>query len=156
MKASNILFAGLFTAVLVGTQSAKADGFICVDQAGTYGIKLYDNVQPSLGTRVPAVMVISSGSQTSGSKTLATFTPSEGNLNFMTGTYHAIANFPSAYNELLGGVKMSQIKELDFSVNHNFNQILQPSQKVSAQLKIQDKNHNSTYVNFTCARYLKN
>ena len=156
MTASKILFAGLFAALMVGSQAAKADGFVCRDNSGTYGIKLYDNVTPRLGTRVPAIMVLSDGSLASGSKTLATFSQAAGNLHYVDGSYHAEVSFPAAYTQTLGGVKMSQINELVFLVNHNFNQALAMNQNVVAQLQILDKSHNIAYVNFTCARYLKN
>ncbi len=156
MTASKILLTGLFAAVLVGSTAAKADGFLCVDESNTYGIKLYDNVQAKLGTRTPAIMILTDGSQAAGSHTLATFSQAEGTLSYVQGSYHATASFPAAYTQTLNGVKMSQIKDLIFSINHNFNLPLQPGEKVLAQLVISDKSFKSTYLNFTCSRYLKN
>ncbi len=155
MNLSKILFASLSIAIFTASQAAKADGFICADQSGQFGIKLYDNVQPKLGTRSPAILIITDGSKEAGGKTLASFTPDQGDLHLAYGSYHATANFPSAYNQLLEGVKMSQIKELVFSVKHDFNRPLPANQKALAQLQIHDKSQNTTYVNFTCTRYLK-
>ncbi len=156
MKASKILFMGLFAAVLVGSQAAKADGFVCADESNTYGLKIYDNVTASFGTRNPAVMVISNGSQESGAKTLATFTPAQGGLQLSGGVYVVNLNFPPAYTQTFGGVKMSDIKELNVLINHNFNQVLAPGQKVPGSVSIVEKSGKFAVLKLVCKRYLKN
>ncbi len=148
-------FIVLMAALVVGNNFAKADGFVCADQSKTYGIKLYDHVHANLGTRTPAVMVITNGSLDQGSKTLATFTAADGGLLLSGADYVANLNFSSAHTELFAGVQLNKIHRLILNVKHYFNVPLAEGQVVSAKLMVVET-AKITYLDLSCQRYLKN
>ena len=62
MKTKSILSLLALLPALALSSSAEASGFRCRSEEG-YRVKLYNHIEPTKGTRIPALLVISSAAQ---------------------------------------------------------------------------------------------
>ncbi|HEY8280368.1 MAG TPA: hypothetical protein VIH99_12140, partial [Bdellovibrionota bacterium] len=110
-------------AVAAFSGSARADGFNCQTTDGSLNVKIYNHVQPSEGTRVGSVMVLSDPSVMGGRKTIARFTDVNGRLDSRSSVFTADVdlryNDSARKGELIMGTKLGFINtitaDIDFS-----------------------------------------
>jgi len=75
---------------LIASQ-AKADGFVCNALDTDLTVKVYNHVNPELGTRNPAIMVVSDPSVNAGRKTIARFTDANLTLAKRSSVFEVVA-----------------------------------------------------------------
>jgi hypothetical protein len=155
---SVILMAVLSVATIV---QAKADGFKC--EGASYGtlIKVYNNTQPSKGTRNLAIMVVSDPSRDAGDRTIAIFRDSQGLVSSNGTLYSAKVDhrFKSVQvGKEIAGMDISELYGIKLNINFNYT-LDTPSTAgdfYPAVATYTDANGSKKSENMTCSRYLKN
>jgi hypothetical protein len=157
MKTFNIL-ATLALAAL--STAAHADGFNCQTADGSVNVKLYNNTDPSVGTRVAAIMVLSDPSISSGKKTIARFTDVNGTIESRGTTY--VANVDLRFNDssLKGrnflGTKLNNVDTITADIFFSYNDPVAAGEEVKGSLRIARRSGASIQADLSCVRYLKN
>lgn len=126
---------------LCGASSVFASGFRCEGEGG-YRVKVYNQVDPKLGTRTPAHLIISK--------------VGEGTLLHATTNEIEKVNHPS-YVEytVAGGAHLPAIEaSLRVSFNEGY-QTIEAGEEVDATLILTDVTHSRDYYALVCTRYLK-
>ncbi len=152
------MFAVIMT-VLV-TVNAKADGFKCQSVDGDLNVKVYNHTDPSAGTRVASVMVLSDAAVQSGSKTIATFTEVSSLLNNSGASYDAKVDLRYKNSrrggEYIGGTRLMFIDTISLDVDFAYNLPVPAGKQLDATLTIAKRDGELTSIEMTCERYLKN
>jgi hypothetical protein len=147
-------------ALALTATAAQADGFKCSAVDGSLDVKVYNNVQPELGTRTAAKMVLSNPLVAYGNKTIATFEDSTGLLSSEGAAYEAKVDLRYAGSarkgELIAGTKLGQIDSLRLEVPFSYNMPVEHGQRLRSALIIAKRNGDSIDVDMDCVRYLKN
>lgn len=149
----------VIAATLIST-SVLADGFRCETKDGLK-IKVYNQTNPAMGTRNPAVMVLSDRDvATSGLKTVAvleapkTLTSAEGTQ--YVGRVDLRFKNSNRKGEYLLGTRLGYIKTITLDVDFSFANPVAFGSQVNALVKVAKRNGKKYSVDATCERYLKN
>lgn len=127
--------------IFFGASSVLASGFRCVGEEG-YRVKVYNHVDPNLGTRTPAHLIISKV----GVGTLQHATASQiEKTNHPNYVEYTIAGSPD-----LGAIEASL--EVAFSEG---NETIESGKEVDATLILTSVTHVRDYYSLVCTRYLK-
>ena len=156
------IVANIFAVVALTTLSsaAHADGFNCQTADGSLNVKIYNNTDPQVGTRVGAVMVVSDPAISDGHKTIARFTDTNGRLESRCSVY--VANVDLRFNDssLKGrnilGTKLGNIDTITADVDFSYEAPVAAEQEVSGKLTIARRSGSPIEADLTCSRYLKN
>jgi hypothetical protein len=157
MKA--IIVALAMTAATV----AHADGFVCVTSEGDLKIRVYNQVQPELGTRNAAVMVVSDTAVNAGRKTIAKFTAAHGTLTSRQLTYNAGVdlrfNDSGRKGELISGTRLGELSDivLDIDASYAPNRLLADGEATTAELTLVKRVGGGADIvrDMECVRYVK-
>jgi hypothetical protein len=156
MKLSNILVLALATL----SAPAFADGFTCQTNDGTVNVKIYNNTDPSVGTRVGAVMVLSDTGVGQGKKTIARFTDTNGTLASRSSVYVAKVDLRFNDSDLKGrnilGTKLGNIDTITADIDFSYEAPAAAGEEVQGSLRIVRRSGNPIVADMTCERYLKN
>lgn len=157
MKVLNVVaMAGM----ILGSQVASADGFICEDYNETLRIKIFHNVSAKKGTRTAAKMIISDPRVADGRKTIATFDQADGLLTSKALVYGADVDLryknSSRKGELIGGTKLGELEALEVYVDFSYAHPLKHAEEADAFLRLYKRNGKEIDIDLVCARYLKN
>ncbi len=145
-------------ALALTATAAHADGFRCSSTDGTLDVQVFNHVQPELGTRNVAVMVLSDPGISYGRKTIARF---KDVLLANDGTVYT-ANVDLRYSdsarkgELVAGTKLGHIDTIRLAVDHNYNYPVEDGAFVAGWLEIAKRDGGVVSLNMDCTRYLKN
>lgn len=126
---------------LFGASSVFASGFRCVGEGG-YRVKVYNQVDPKLGTRTPAHLIISKAG--------------EGTLLVANAQDIEKVNHPSYVSYTVPGT--GELGAIEASLEVAFkegNETLEAGQKVDATLILTDTTHARDFYALVCTRYLK-
>ncbi len=149
----------ILTIALLATHNASADGFVCQDQTGDLKVAVYNQTQPSLGTRNAAQMILSNPNYAHGNKTIATFSAESGLLDNKASDYAANVDLrftnSSRKGELIGGTKLGYLDQIELSVAHNYAQPLAEGTEVLGVLTLLKRDGVTATVLMACSRYLK-
>jgi hypothetical protein len=144
------------------TVSAQADGFICKTQNSELNIKVYNNTDPNIGTRVPAIMVVSDPSIASNNKTIAVFKDTNHTLSYEGyGVYEAKVdlrfNDSGRQGENIAGTKLGQLKTIRLSIDFDYASAadISKNQSLLAVVDYQKRNGEELTENAVCERYKK-
>lgn len=150
----------LVAALAFGATQAKADGFRCLDLDETIKVQVFNQVQPSAGTRNSAVMVISDPTVGVGRKTIAKFSSAAGTLDNEGSAYAAKVdlrfNDSKRAGELIAGTKLGELSEIVLDVQHSYANISIDGEVAPALLSLTKRNGDVIDVELVCERYLKN
>lgn len=150
----------LVVVAMVLSQNAMADGFVCQTEDGDLNIKIYNNVQPSLGTRTGSTMVVSDPAVGHGNKTIAKFTDVKGTLSSNGALYTAKVDLrmieSRSKGELIAGTKLGQLAQIVVGLRYSYNQPLDHGDLVTGWVRFQKRNGEESSAQLECARYLKN
>lgn len=127
---------------LFGASSVFASGFRCEGEGG-YRVKVYNHVDPNLGTRTPAHLIISK--------------EGEGTLLHATASDIEKVNHP-AYVEYTVTGATGELGAIEVSLEVQFSEgteTIKAGQKVDATLILTDVTHLRDYLAMVCTRYLK-
>lgn len=148
----------LVAALVLAASAAKADGFICETHDGVLKIKAFDQVQPELGTRNPAVLILSDNTVQYGRKTIATFA-SEQTLDGSAANY--VARVDLRYNnsntkgEYLLGTRLGELKTVAVDVEFSFASPVAKGRLLSGLITATKRNGQVIEQDLECTRYLK-
>ena len=149
----------ILTIALLTTQNALADGFVCENIVGDLKVAVYNQVQPTKGTRNAAQMVLSNPTFMSGNKTIATFAAESGLLKNEATVYTANVDLrftdSSRKGELIGGTKLGFLDQIELSVAHNYSKPLAEGAEALATLTLVKRNGEVLEQIMICTRYLK-
>lgn len=155
------MFKSLVIAATLAIGSlAHADGFVCETQSGLV-VQVYNHVQPEVGTRVPAVMVVSDSNIQEGRKTIAKFSEAKGTLS-KDGYQTYVANVDLRFNdssrkgELLAGTKLGNVDEIKLYVEYSPLAPVAEGVQLDGTLTLIKRNSGLISEQAVCTRYLKN
>jgi hypothetical protein len=141
-----------------GLTSARADGWACANEADTLRVRVYNQVQPELGTRSAAVMVVSDPAVSHGRKTIARFTA--GNTLSNKGSVY-VAKVDLRYadsrakGELIAGTKLGFVETIKLNVLFNYSQPVAEGELVDGYVVITKRDGEIIREKMACERYLK-
>jgi hypothetical protein len=147
-------------AIATLSASAQADGFNCQTNDGSINVKIYNNTDASVGTRVGAVMVVSDPSISDGKKTIARFTDVNGTFESRSTTY--VGNVDLRFNDssLKGrnilGTKLGNIDTITADIDFSYAAPVAAGEDVEGSLRIVRRSGSPIKAAMTCSRYLKN
>lgn len=145
--------------LLLASTPAFADGFVCESERDNLVIKIYNQTQPSAGTRNAAVMIVSDSGVSAGNKTIARFT--EANLTLGNeGTVYT-ANVDHRFNdsnrkgELIGGTKIAYLKHIVLDIDFTYARPVAEGSLLRGALTLVKRDGEQLAIDLSCARYLK-
>lgn len=147
------------TAALIST-ATLADGFKCVAHSSDTKVSVYNQTNPELGTRNPAVMVLSDAGVAHGNKTIAilrapkTLT-TEAGMKYI-GRVDLRFKESNRKGEYLFGTRLGFVKNITLDVDFNYNRPVAFSEEVSGTVTVLKRNGEEIKDFVTCSRYLKN
>lgn len=140
--------------------SAHADGFECQTANGGLNVKIYNNTDPQVGTRVAAVMVVSDPAVGAGRKTIARFTSVHGVLANRASTYVATVDLRFSDSERKGenilGTKLGNVDTITADIDFSYAAPVAAGEEVSGKLTIARRSGSPIEADLVCSRYLKN
>jgi len=144
-------------ALLAGS-SAYADGFVCTNVDGDLKIKVFNHVQPEVGTRTGAIMIVSDPTISHGRKTIATFNDAsllqnEG-ASYMSKVDLRFSN-SNRSGESVGGSKLGNLKEIILDVDFLYGDNLQDGDITEGTAILVRRSGSTLYHDMECVRYLK-
>lgn len=147
-------------AIATLSASAHADGFNCQTNDGSINVKVYNNTDAAVGTRVAAVMVVSDPSISDGKKTIARFTDVNGTMESRGTVY--VGNVDLRFNDtsLKGrnilGTKLGNIDTITADIDFSYAAPVAAGEEVTGKLRIARRSGSPIEADMTCSRYLKN
>ena len=146
----------VFVAALLVGGTAMADVFVCQTLDGDLNFKIFNNTDPSVGTRNAAVMIISDPSVSYGNKTIATFSAEAATLSNEGTAYRGVVDLRRlSGGENIVGTKLSNLKYVDVHVYFSYDRPLAVNEMVSGQLVLHKRDGTSFRERLECKRYLK-
>ena len=156
MKLVNTLSILALTAL---SSPAFADGFECQTADQSLNVKIYNNTDPTYGTRVGAVMVVSDPAVSGGRKTIARFTDTNGVLSNRSSRYEANVdlrfNDSNRKGELILGTKLGMLDTITADIDFSYSQPVANGEEVSGKLTLVKRNGDQINADLVCTRYLK-
>ena len=144
---------------LLGAASAQADGFVCDSVSRDLTVKVYNHTDARVGTRTPAIMVVSDPRMSEGRKTIATFEDAQGQLSSKNTTYKANVDLryvtSNRKGELIGGTKLGELDEIQLEVDFSYNEPLAAGESTKGVITLVKRNGEEVVMNAECVRYLK-
>src|SRR5206468_4251050 len=138
--------------------TAFADGFKCETTNDTLNVKIFNNVDPSIGTRVPAVVIVSDSRRQFGNKTIATFSGEKGLIAADGASYdiNVDGRFSGVERggEDIAGTKLKYVKSIKIGVAYSYDRPLADGARVSGRMVITKTDGSSIYRGLDCNRYL--
>ncbi len=145
---------------MTASLNVHADGFKCVDQNETLGIKLYNHTHPTSGTRNAAIMVLSDLRVQQGRKTIATFEETDSLLNNSGAYYQANVDLRYSNSNRAGenilGTKLGYIDSIKVAVRFNYSEPTADGETIPGKVIITKRNGSRIVQDLVCKRYLKN
>lgn len=150
----------LIIALALLSTSAYADGFKCQTITEDLNIKVFNQVQPELGTRNPAVMVLSNPAVNVGRKAIAvlrapkTLTTDAG-MKYV-GRVDLRFKESRRKGELILGTKLGYVKTIELDLDFSYGSPVALDDTVLGTITINKRNGDQIFEEVTCSRYLKN
>lgn len=149
----------LLALVLIASSIAKADGFLCETQSGLR-LKVFNHVEPSLGTRTPAVVVVSDANVKVGRKTIGVFRDAAAQLLAEDDTYLAKVDLrkkeSNRRGELLAGTKLGNVDQIKLYVDFNYSRPVPHGTELTGTMTLLKRDAGLIVHQAVCIRYLKN
>jgi hypothetical protein len=147
-------------AFLLASPAAFADGFVCHNSREALSVKVFNNTDPSAGTRNGAVMVLSDLSVGAGNKTIARFTDSNLTLSNQSSKYAAKVdhrfNDSNRKGELIAGTNIGALAQVNLDLDFSYARPVAHGAFVRGTLGLIKRNGQTTNLAMDCSRYLKN
>ncbi len=146
-------------AIALAPAAALADGFRCETVNDSLIVKVYNNVNPEIGTRVPAKIIVSDSRREFGNKTIATFDGANGLIESKGAKYDVNVDGrfsgSSRGGEDIAGTKLKFVKTLLVRVDYSYDRPVRDGDQVRGYAVIIKTNGERIARELTCARYLK-
>jgi hypothetical protein len=138
---------------------AMADGFECENLSENVRIQVYNEVQPSRGTRSSAVMVISDPSVKPGRKTIAKFEAADGLLDKVDTAFVGKVDlrFSSSgrAGENLASTKLGEVDQVILDIDFHYSEPVEDEAALPGMLILKLRSGEYRQVPMACERYLK-
>ncbi|MCX6119410.1 MAG: hypothetical protein NT027_17875 [Proteobacteria bacterium] len=135
-----------------------ADGFKCQTVDESLNVKVFNQTEPSEGTRNAAIMILSNPEVSFGRKTIATF-EADGTLQNEAARY--IAKVDQRFSgsnrdgELIGGTKLGQLAKVVLKIDFSYAAPIEDGEEASATVSLFKRNGDRINLDAVCTRYLK-
>lgn len=154
--------AALFFLVLMIPASALADGFICHGDQSGIEMAIYNQVNPHLGTRNPAVLVISDPALATSNHTEARFSPElnnfryEGHGNYVAEVHGNVFLFDSTS---VAGHAVNSLNEIRLKIVFSYDKdaiaLVDSIDEIPGTIEYTDLNNQVSNESASCSRYRK-
>lgn len=139
------------------SSTAFADGFVCYSTDGVLKVTVLNHVNPDIGTRTGAIMVVSDRTINAGKRTIATFTDEEGTVSSFGAEWTATVSEDIAKKgRNIAGTKLGFVDKLIVDVDHSYSRPVEHGARVSGKLIVKKTDGASSSQDLSCFRYLKN
>ncbi len=149
----------LIALVLIASSIANADGFLCETQSGLR-LKVFNHVEPSRGTRAPAVMVISDSTVQVGHKTIGVFRDADAQLLVEDDSYLAKVDLrrsgSSRRGEMLADTKLGNVEQIKLYVDFSYGRPVAHGTELTGTMTLLKRDAGLIVEQAICTRYLKN
>ena len=146
--------------ICAASTQAFADGFRCLSTDGNLKVAIYNQIQPDLGTRNAAMMVLSDPRVQSDRKTIATFSAKTGLLNSDELVYTAKVDLrfkgSNRKGEYLAGTRLGEIATIAVHPGFSYSTPVRHGDDLNAWMRIDKRNGDVIVQILECTRYLKN
>jgi hypothetical protein len=142
---------------------AHADGFDCTGRDTGIEVKIYNNTDPSLGTRTPAILIVSDPSRDYGDRTIATFKNEQITYEGY-GTYFATTDTvdrrPTADAQVLENSRLGHLENILLKMNFSyaeqlFSELTKKPASFSGSVFYQQTSGATRNESVRCTHYLK-
>jgi hypothetical protein len=146
-------------AMMASAQVAIADGFVCESVRGDLTVKVFNHTDPSVGTRVGALMVLSDPNVGEGRKTIARFSDAKGRL--LSSGSHYEGDVDLRYSdtrrrgELIAGTRLGELETVVLDVDFTYAEPVRPGAAVKGDLTLVKRNGDEVTRSLECKRHLK-
>jgi hypothetical protein len=145
---------------LMAATAAHADGFRCQTTDGALALKMYNNTDPTVGTRTVAVMVLSDGTADAGSRTIARFTDVNETVSNSGASYVAKVDLRfngigEHQNAQVDDTTLGQLKTIHASVDFSYSEPVARGATISGKLVLVKRDGGELERDLDCTRYLK-
>lgn len=148
----------LVALLLITGSIAKADGFLCETQSGLR-LKVFNHVAPEIGTRVPAVMIVSDSTAKVGTRTAGVFRNADaGLLRDETGTYLAKVDLRDEKSkaESFIGSRLQDVEQIKLYVDFTYERPVAHGAELTGVMTLIKRGIGLVVEQAICQRYLKN
>lgn len=148
----------LVAVLLISGSVAKADGFLCETQTGLR-LKVFNHVAPDVGTRVPAVMIVSDPTVKVGHRTAGVFRNADaGLLRDEMGTYLAKVDLRDARakGQAFIGSRLEDVEQIKLYVDFTYSRPVAHGEELTGVMTLIKRNQGLFVEQAVCTRYLKN
>ena len=153
------LFNLAIVSMLAIAGNAHADGFKCQTVDGELAVKIFNSVNPNVGTRVGAVMVLSDPSVNGGRKTIARFTDANGVLSSRSSRYDANVDLrfsdSARKGENIMGTKLGELDHVIVDIDFSYAAPVGAGEEVTGTIVLDKRNGEKSEADLICTRYLK-
>jgi len=149
----------IFTAIS-SASAVMADGFKCRSRAHKLDIQIYNSTNPAVGTRTPAIAIISDSDVAYGNRTIARYTPvrqpiwGETSENYV-GTV-GDPSFSGGSGENIAGTKLGKLDSIGVSVDFSYGTPVPHGTYLRGKMTLVKNNGELITGRLHCTRYLKN
>lgn len=154
-------------AVILTSSAARADGFRCEAEQTGLKVKVFNNTDSNVGTRAPAIMVVSDPTIASDRKTIATFKQVNRTLSYQGyGVYTAKVdlrfNDSGRAGENIAGTKLGQLANIKLTVEFDYAHVTDAklaqlmTGSIEGKIEYIKRNGEILEEKVNCFRYLKN
>jgi hypothetical protein len=149
----------LLAALALSPLTAFADGFKCTVANDSLNVKVFNSTDASIGTRVPAIVVISDSRREFGNKTIATFDGEKGVISSSGADYELNVDHRFKGVEKGGadiaGTKLMYLRKIGVQIDYSYDRPLEDGARVYGTITFTKDNGESSYKALDCNRYLK-
>lgn len=146
----------LVALVLIASSIANADGFLCETQSGLR-LKVFNHIEPSRGTRTPAVMVVSDSTVQVGHKTIGVFRVADAQLLVEEDSYLAKVDLRSgSRSEMLADTKLGNVDRIKLYVDFSYSRPVAHGTELTGTMTLLKRDAGLVVEQAICTRYLKN
>lgn len=150
----------LALALVSASVTARADGFDCQMSDEKLQLHIYNQTQPALGTRNPAVLVLSDATVAHGRKTIAVLRAEDGLLWKEDGKYVGKVDLrfkeSDRKGENVAGTKLGYLKRIEIALDFSYADGLAEGAEVDGLVTFVKRNGETVTRDLFCVRYLKN
>lgn len=141
--------------------AALADGFVCHEHNdGAYVVEVYNNTNPSRGTRSAAIMILSDNTIQYGRQTIAVLDGANGHLRNDSDRYVSRVDLrfknSRRQGENLFGTKLGQVDTIVLDVAFSYGTPLKDGDELPGRVTIFKRDGQRIFADMNCYRYLKN
>lgn len=146
----------LVASTALSLSPAFADGFLCHSDAHHLNVKLFNHTRPEMGTRNPAVMIISDREVAYGRKTIGRFfnidaDATEGLRNYRI---NLATERDIRGGEYIAGTRLMYVRSIGFSVNFSYDNPVEEGAALDGSLMLTKTNGEIIRLDLDCTRYL--